>query len=165
MAGRLKLRAQNAEDLQVVAACLQDALVAVRDMAYLPQHKRFVMLLNRFRWEEDGRAGGDVPAEHTGDAPFAEEEGARFERVHCALRFERVRAVKSKGLHRPAGNQLVELLTISAEPKAIELVFAGEATVRIEVDALRCFLEDLGEPWPTAWRPGHPEWDPDTPAQ
>lgn len=164
MADRLKLRALDAEDLQVVAACLQDALVAVRDMAYLPQHRRFVMLLNRFRWEDEARNDGRLPSRRTGDALFAEEESSRFERVHCALRVERVRAVQSKGLRRPASDEIVELLTIAAVPKAIELVFAGGPKVKIEVDAVRCFLEDLGEPWPTAWRPRHPEEDTGTAA-
>jgi hypothetical protein len=25
----------------------------------------------------------------------------------------------------------------------------------LEVGKIRCHLDDLGEPWPTRWRPGH----------
>src|SRR5260370_7067427 len=47
----LKLRAEDAEDLAVISACLQDALVAVRDLAYAPQERSFLFVANRFRWE------------------------------------------------------------------------------------------------------------------
>jgi hypothetical protein len=166
MADQLKLRAQDPADLRVISACLQDALVPVRDMTYLPQERRFIMLLNRFRWEEADLVPlpGDLP-ESTGDASFDAEGQSRFERVHCALRVERVRAVRSKGLDRGAGDQIVELLAVSAQPRSIDLVFAGGAAIRIEVDAIRCFLEDLGEPWPTYWRPRHPGADQGPPPQ
>jgi hypothetical protein len=34
-------------------------------------------------------------------------------------------------------------------------VFSGGALVRLEVSSIACFLEDLGEPWPTPWLPLH----------
>jgi hypothetical protein len=171
MADRLKLQAEDSEDLRIIAACLQDALAPAREMAYLPKERRFVMLLNRFCWECADSPARKPPVGEGGlpddaeDAAFAEEAGGPpFERVHCALRIERVRAVRSRGVRRPAGDELLELLTISSEPQAIELVFAGGAAVRVEVDAIRCYLEDLGEPWPTRWRPRHPAEGEDTAA-
>ena len=47
----LKLRAEDTEDLAVISACLQDALVAVRDLAYAPEEHSFLFVANRFRWE------------------------------------------------------------------------------------------------------------------
>ena len=47
----MRLMAKDAEDLGVIAACLQDALVPISEVQYLSGEQRFIMLLNRFRWE------------------------------------------------------------------------------------------------------------------
>src|SRR5690242_1042714 len=98
MAGLLKLRARDARDLETVAACVQDALVALGDIRYLPRERRFGLMLNRFRWEaapaERRTAGPAAP----GDVSFADQGEAEYERIHSALTFDRVRAAKRKGL-------------------------------------------------------------------
>lgn len=65
---KLKLIALDAEDLAVVSAHLQDAVLKVADMAYLPREKRFAMLVNRFDWasvikgaKRRSRSGGRPP--------------------------------------------------------------------------------------------------------
>ncbi|MFZ5789795.1 MAG: DUF2948 family protein [Pseudomonadota bacterium] len=157
----LKLRARDAADLAVIAACLQDALVRPRDMTFLAGERRFAFVANRFRWEAAAAGGrpdeAPVPAD-AGDAEFREAEAQRaaYERIHCGVCFDRVRAVKTRGLAQGRNPEFLELLTIHAKDGAILLVFAGDAMVRLEVDAIRCHLDDLGEPWPTAWRPDHP---------
>ena len=89
---RLRLRARDADDLAVIAACVQDALVPVVDMAFLPTEKRFVLALNRFRW--DLVDAGNVAAEpgipfsaHGRDAPFWEQcdKGPAFERASRSM--------------------------------------------------------------------------------
>jgi hypothetical protein len=159
----LKLRARDATDLAVIAACLQDALVRPRDMTFLAGERRFAFVANRFRWETavaGGSGPGDTtPAADARDAEFHEagtEEKAAYERVHCGVCFDRVRAVKTRGLAHGRNPEFLDLLTVHAKDGAILLVFAGDVTIRLEVDAIRCHLDDLGEPWPTAWRPDHP---------
>ena len=161
----LKLRAQDAEDLRALAACLQDALVPLAEVAYLQSEKRFVMVANRFRWERGaqeaardaaGDAPGDAPGEETPDARFEETEaGPRYQRVHCAVCFDRVRNVRFRDLDPRRKDQILNLLTLEAEPGAIQLLFSGGGAIRLEVGDIRCHLEDLGEPWPTRWRPNH----------
>jgi len=146
MTERLRLRAEDEEDLRVISACLQDALVAIADLAYLPAEQRFVLVANRFRWEdaivEDG--GGE-------DAP----DGAR-ERVHCGFCVEGVRAARHRGIDRSHREQLLELLAIEHHDGAVQLEFAGGGSIRLEVDRLLCHVRDLDEPWPTLYRPSHP---------
>jgi hypothetical protein len=151
----MKLRATDADDLQVLAAHLQDAIVPVSEMAYLPAEQRFVLVANRFRWEAMGEAPEPAAeAETPDDAAFA--AGSRFERIHCGLRVERVRAVRRRGFDPRERGAMLALLTVAADPVgAIELVFAGGAAIRLEVEAIDCFVEDLGESWPTQWRPRH----------
>lgn len=147
----LKLRARDDEDLAVIAACLQDALVPIGDLTYLAEDRQFVGVLNRFRWEVAEAARG-------ADA---------YQRVLCGLRFDRVRRVRLRGVDRRDCGRLLQLLTIEASDRAITLVFAGGVAVRLEVEAVQCILEDLAEPWPTRWQPSHEgaagETPPDSP--
>jgi hypothetical protein len=158
MGGLLKLRAADEEDLAVIAACLQDALVPIGDVAFLPQDRRFVLVANRFRWEAGEPA---APVENAvedgpGDAPFSSEPGPRYERTNCGLWFENVRAVHTKGIDLHDRGCILELLTLRKDDGSAVLIFAGDAMIRLEIDGLRCFLEDIGRTWPTRWRPAHP---------
>src|SRR5205807_2162181 len=90
----LRLRAEDAEDLAVISACLQDALVSVRDLAYDRGARRFVFVANRFRWE--GRDPG--------------EEGAPFERTLCGVAFDEIDGVAYRGFHRSEEDRILPLL-------------------------------------------------------
>jgi hypothetical protein len=164
MAEALKLRARDADDLEMIAAILQDALVARAEMKYQPGERRFALMLNRFRWEavprkEDGEAPSPQPARGDGDADarFADQDAAAFERVHAALVFDRVRAVKHRGLETAVKGGVLALLNLKLDGNFVFISFAGGAEIRLEVDRFSCHLEDLGEPWPTVWRPQHSE--------
>jgi hypothetical protein len=156
MTNRLKLRARDPHDLETIASIVQDALVPLAEMTYLPAEHRFALMLNRFRWEalpRDG-AGAPAPAEDGEDARFSDGV-APFERVHAALVFDRVVAVKRRGLEAAAKGGVLSLLTLSCDGPHVLIAFAGGAAVRLETDQLSCHLEDIGEPWPTAWLPAH----------
>jgi hypothetical protein len=138
MSQPLRLEADDAEDLTVIAACLQDALVLVGDMAFLPEEQRFVLVANRFVWEA-----------------AAHEDGEAYARTSAGLSFDKVAAVKQRNLDRSQTDAILSLLTIRQLPGAIELVFSGEAVIRLETNEVQCHLADLGETWPTRWRPQH----------
>lgn len=159
MGGLLKLRAADADDLAVMAACLQDALVPIGDIAFLPQERRFVLVANRFRWEAGGQADSapDRPAtEEGGDVPYEDDGAPTYERTNCGVWFEDVTSVRTKGIDLKDRGRILELLTLQAAEGSVTLVFAGNAMIRLEIDRLRCFLEDIGQAWPTRWRPSHP---------
>jgi hypothetical protein len=162
---RLKLSACDADDLAVIAACTQDALAPIGEMAFLPAERRFVLALNRFRWDRLDAAklaarDGDrpKPGQRT-DATFLEagDKGPAYERVHSGLRFENVTAARTRGIDLRDRERILELLTIQGEAGAVSLVFAGGSVIRLEVTELRCYLEDFSDAWPTRWRPRHPD--------
>ncbi|MEX0923388.1 MAG: DUF2948 family protein [Rhodovibrionaceae bacterium] len=166
---RMKLRARDGEDLRVLAAFLQDAILPVKEMAYLPQDRRFVMLFNRFKWErlpEEGPVaalesapepehGAEAAEEDVAFLEDAEETGPVYERVHCALTFDAVGGAQLRGIDRKDKSRLLELLTIEADKDGIALVFAGEAAIRLQARKVRAHMEDMGEPWPTTNLPRH----------
>ena len=138
----LKLRAEDADDLSVIAACLQDALVQVGEMAYLRRKRRFVAAFNRVMWESEA-------------AP-----GERLKRIRSGIHFDGVLAAKAQGLDQADQGQLLEVLTIACEQgegsaATVTLVFAGGAQVRLEVECIDCTLGDMGAPWRARLRPRH----------
>lgn len=139
----LRVRAVDAEDLTVIAAYLQDAVVPVSEMTYEADDRRFALVAGRFRWEvaPDGKPveGQETP----------------FERVHTGIRFEGVTAVRTMGIDRRDRALMLNLLSITAGEGGVDLVFAGDATIRLDVESLSCHVEDLGDPWPTVFRPSH----------
>ena len=139
--GGLKLRAVDPDDLAVVASVLQDALVPISDMQYLADEHRFIMIANRFRWEICDKNG----------------ECDQYERVHCAVAFEGVDKVERLGLERCCLDGIGELLTIEVADGAVLLVFAGGGRIRLGISRLDCHIRDVSEPWPTQWRPRHPD--------
>jgi len=137
----LKLRAEDADDLAVISACLQDALVAVRDLAFVPQDRTFLMAANRFRWEG------------------AERSEAGYQRILCGITFGAVIGVSYLGFRRSEDDRILSLLTIrpwhDGEGDAIRLEFSGGASIRLDVARIVCHAQDVGEPWPTQWQPRH----------
>ncbi len=144
----LKLVALDEEDLEVISAHLQDAVMRVGDMAYVPSQKRFAAVANRFDWE------GTVAAQ---DARPQD-----YRRRRSALRFDRVLATKIQGIEQSAKSAVLELLTIRFEaadaPEGfVTLIFAGGGAIRLHVECIEAELKDLGPTWRTESKPEHDE--------
>ncbi len=150
---KLKLIAFDAEDLAVVSAHLQDAVLKIGDMAFQPKEKRFAAVLNRFDWTRAIANGREA-----------------FERRQSALRFERVLAARTQGFDLAKKGEVLALLAVqyaasSADDPAgcITLVFAGGAAIQLEVECIEAELRDLGPAWRARAKPKHPVADPDKP--
>jgi hypothetical protein len=138
------LLAKDADDLEVIAAVLQDALINLSEVQFNAAEGQFLLVANRFRWETIEAA-----------SPDSQTAGAPYERVHSGLCFDRVKAVRLLGIDRRNRSGFLEILTITASPEGIEFVFAGGGRIRLEVEAIQCRIHDLDEPWPTTRRPVH----------
>jgi Protein of unknown function (DUF2948) len=145
----LKLIALDKDDIEVVSAHVQDALVKVADIFWQPREHRFVMALSRFDWmsavEADGIRSGQAPD---------------YRRCRTALRFERVTACKCRNLdqaNREATLNLLAVEFVQADGPAgiVTLTFSGGGAIRLEVECLEAELVDLGEVYAAAACPDH----------
>lgn len=139
----LRLMAGDAEDLDVLSACLQDAVAKLGDFAYLPEERRFAFVANRFVWE---------CAANRKTGPFA--------RVRAGAHFDDVKSAKFQHLKSNAKDAVVELLSIRFEPGvdgagAVILDFAGGGAVLLEVESINAFMSDMSDPWRTRAKPKH----------
>lgn len=135
----LKLMALDTEDLDIISATTQDAVIRVGDMGYAKADQRFALLMNRFAWEESSKVA---------------------QRKRAALHFDRVRDVKVSGIDTNAVDGVLELLAIrftqTDDPAGhVDLDFAGGGTIRLSVECLEARLQDLGAAWAAKATPAH----------
>jgi hypothetical protein len=138
----LKLIALDKDDIAVVSTHLQDAVVKVADIVWLPNERRLVLGVNRFDWEACGC------------------EDPCYKRRRTALRFERVTAFRCRNVSPKAKDAVLNLLAVEfdetdAPSGTVTLVFSGGAALRLEVECLECELADLGPSWDAKARPEH----------
>ncbi len=142
----LKLIALDDEDLSIIAAHLQDAVLRIEDMAYLKAEWRFAIVLNRFDWS---------------DATKAADRSERFVRRRSGVRFEHVSSAQVQGLDLTKKDQVLSLLTLTIEAGrepphgTVTLTFAGGGAVRLTVECIEAALTDLGAAWATSRKPEH----------
>lgn len=135
----LKLLALDPDDLAVMSAHLQDAIVRSGDLAYLPDAKRFALVARRFDWECTGQEA---------------------RRRLTGLHFERVTRCRTRGIDRERAEAPLNLLAVTFEDGdppsgAVTLTFAGGASIELEVECIEAQLKDLGPVWAAGQRPAH----------
>lgn len=145
----LRLKVETPDDLAVLAALLQDAVLSGADIHYDRKARRLGLLLNRFRWEDRGHA---------------EAQRRPYERVRALLLVSDVRAVQLQGLHPGATDTVLSLLDIGWQPGAdgsgrLLLTLAGDGAIAAEVECLNLALRDVTRPYvaPSHKAPSHPE--------
>ena len=141
----LKLIARTVEDLRVVSAHLQDAIVNINDIANLKKNKILLLQLNRFMWE-------DV------------EKGVfrKNKRIRTVLKFENIIKVKSRNIDQASKEKFLDFLTIETKQMIdnnyeMKILFAGDSIIKIIAEAIEVTLDDQGEAWDTKNKPKHKE--------
>ena len=131
----LRLGGKNFEDIKVISAYLQDSIVTIKDIVFLKKNRTFIMIVNRFMWE-------DV------------EKGTfrQNKRVRCAVKFEEVTKVKSQGINQKKKNNFLECLAIKCgltidDIYKINIFFSGGGIITIISESINVVLHDLGEHW------------------
>ena len=139
----LKLIANSEEDLKIISAHLQDAIVSISDIANLKKNRIFLMQLNRFMWE-------DV------------EKGVfrKNKRIRTILKFENVLNVTSKNINQKKDNKFLDFLAIESNVLAdksyeIKLIFSGDSIIKIGAEVIDATLDDQGIAWDSKAKPKH----------
>ena len=143
---RLKLRAVAAEDVEIMSALLQDGLVAASDLHYQKDAASFVMVINRFCWEQ------------VDDTELKKQPN----RCLCGLKVAHVQRVSQRGLSA-GGNQFYNLLSITYEEtkeneqavKSLKFTFSDGYGMRLSIDELALIMQDIATPHPGLARPQH----------
>ena len=139
----LKLLGKNQEDLKIISAYLQDSILIVKNIVFLKQNRTFIMIVNRFMWENV-------------------EKGIfrQNKRIRCAVKIEEVIKVESKNINQKNKNKPLECLAIKCssifdEVYKIKIFFAGDSIITIISEVIEIALHDLGKPWNVKHIPIH----------
>ena len=129
----MNLNAIDTDELKIIATILQDGLVEVSEVKYLPSIRSFIIMITRFMWEEK----------------IINKENKR---VKAVLVFEDVLSVFSKNIDQMNKSNTLELMTFNYFPtKAknieIQLLFKNDAIIKLETEIIKCKLQDQGKPW------------------
>src|SRR5258708_15981288 len=136
----VKFVALDRDDVEVVSAHLQDALVKVADVMWRPQERRLVVALSRFDWLS---AEGTKP---------------ELRRCRAALRFERVKCCKCRNVNPAGKDAVLNLLAVEfsetdAPAGIVNLIFSGGGTLRLRGECLEAELARLGPSLPAGGGP------------
>ena len=139
----LKLIGKNQEDLKVISAYSQDSIVVVKDIIFLEKNKIFVMIINRFMWED------------IGDGKHKQNK-----RIRCAIKFEGILKVKSKKINQKNKKKRLECLAIECNDilnknNEINFFFAGGGIITLISESIEATMCDLGESWNVKHTPKH----------
>lgn len=139
----LKLLALDDEDLKIVSAHVQDAVLKVSDLDFISATKKFVVPMHRFAWEKQASLARPQP-----------------ERRNSMLHFDRVLSAKLSGISRDKPDDVLSLLAVifeatDAPAGTIDLLFAGGGTIRLDVECIEARLADLGGAWSASSCPTH----------
>lgn len=146
----LKLNALDTDDLAILSANLQDAVITMSDMSFLDKQHQFIMVLNRFDWK---------------DALEPERiEGAPYKRHRTGLQIGRVQSVRQQNLKPANSEDVIALLAIEFEEAdapsgSIKLQFAGGGVIQLNVECIEARMSDMGDTWETGNLPNHEEED------
>ena len=139
----LKLIANSDDDLRVISAHLQDAIVSPSDIAHLKKNRIFLIQLNRFMWE-------DV------------EKGVfrKNKRIRTILKFDNVVSVFSKNINSKDKERFLDFLAIETnilpdKYYEIKLIFSGDSVIKIRSEVIEVTLDDQGSPWESKTKPKH----------
>lgn len=139
---QLKLAALDEDDLAIISAHLQDAVMKVADLKWRRGENRFIAVMNRFVWEN-------------------ERSGSRsHERRRTMLHFNRVTSVKTSNIRQDAKQAVLELLAVRFEATddpsgTVTLIFSGGGAIALEVECIEAQMRDLGAAWSTENKPVH----------
>jgi hypothetical protein len=133
----LRLLAQDADDLAVISAAMQDAVAKIGDIAYEPNARRLTIAFNRYCWESGGA-----------------------ERVRSALQLGGVMKVQARKIRRAPRDAVIEVLAVTfdegdAPGGMVTISCAGGGDLRAVVECVDAVLADVSEPWPTPRKPAH----------
>jgi hypothetical protein len=137
----LKLLAEDSEELGIVAAAVQDALVKPQDIKFNKRARTFGLEVTRFQWESAGKR-----------PPFF--------RSRAILAFAGVESVRSRGVSKDI-DAVHDLLDIRFDPApeppggTVTLTFAGKTQIQLAVECIDVTFMDTGTVWPTSRKPDH----------
>jgi len=133
----VNLGAFDSDDLGVISALVQDAVLPATEIKWLRRDRKLALLVNRFRWE---------------DVDQAKLQRRPVERVQSLVVINDATGVASQGINPRDADLILSILSIEFDGPAdgagqVMITLAGDGAIRANVDALDVTLRDVTRPY------------------
>ena len=136
---KLKLKFLDKNEIKIFSTLCQDGIFSVDEIIYNKSDKVLVATFSRFCWE------------------FIEKKikDKTFYRVVSGIRICNVNNINYINKDKIGSSKFINLLSVDNAENEIILNFSSDITIKLLVEKIEIYLDDLDMPWPTGKKPMH----------
>ena len=136
---KLKLKFLNKDDIKIFSTLCQDGIFSIDEIIYNKSDKILIATFSRFCWEFVGKKIKDET----------------FYRVVSGIRVCNVNKISYTNKDKINSSKFINLLSVDNDKNEITLNFSLDVTIKLCIEKIEIYLDDLDMPWPTVKKPMH----------
>ena len=136
---KLKLKFLDNDEIKIFSSLCQDGIFSINEIIYNKNDKILIATFSRFCWE------------------FIEKKikDKTFYRVVSGIRICNVNKINYTNKDKINSSKFLNLLSVDNHNNEITLNFSSDVTIKLFIEKIEIFLDDLDMPWPTGKKPMH----------
>ena len=136
---KLKLKFLNKDEIKIFSTLCQDGIFSIDEIIYNKSDKILIATFSRFCWEFVGKKIKDET----------------FYRVVSGIRICNVNKITYTNKDKINSSKFINLLSVDNDKNEITLNFSLDVTIKLFIEKIEIYLDDLDMPWPTGKKPMH----------
>ncbi|MDA9755217.1 DUF2948 family protein [bacterium] len=136
---KLKIKFLDKDEIKIFSTICQDSIFSIDEIIYNKSEKILIATFSRFCWEFVGKKIKDET----------------FYRVVSGIRICNVNKITYKNKDKINSSKFINLLSVDNDKNEIALNFSSDVTIKLFVEKIEIYLDDLDMPWPTGKKPMH----------
>ena len=136
---KLKLKFSDKDEIKIFSTLCQDGIFSINEIIYNKRNKVLIATFSRFCWE------------------FVEKKikDKTFYRVVSGIRICNVNKIKYVNKDKIDTSKFINLLSVNNQENEIILNFSLDIKIKLLIEKIEIYLDDLDMPWPTGKKPMH----------
>ena len=136
---KLKIKFLDKDEIKIFSALCQDGIFSIDEIIYNKSEKILIATFSRFCWEFLGKKIKDES----------------FYRVVSGIRICNVNEITYTNKDKINSSKFINLLSVDYDKNQITLNFSLDITIKLFIEKIEIYLDDLDMPWPTGKKPMH----------
>ena len=136
---KLKIKFLDKDEIKIFSTLCQDSIFSIDEIIYNKSEKILIATFSRFCWE------------------FGEKniKDKTFYRVVSGIRICNVNKITYTNKDKINSSKFINLLSVDYDKNQIALNFSLDVTIKLFIEKIEIYLDDLDMPWPTGKKPMH----------
>ena len=136
---KLRLKFLDKDEIKIFSTLCQDSIFSIDEIIYNKSDKILIATFSRFCWEFVGKKIQDET----------------FYRVVSGTRICNVNKITYTNKDKINSSKFINLLSVDYDKNQIKLNFSLDITIKLFIEKIEIYLDDLDMPWPTGKKPMH----------